>query len=360
MERLKKCINNSGYKIKIRLRKLRTTISILLEYRYTNSEGIRKVTKLTLDSHLTGEKKNFTKERELLKSAHYIRDKYESQLLNKGAQIFDDRLNHSLHSWIEKELKHYKKSSQKPWINLLVHLKKFKPDLDLNEISIEFCENFKDYLLHSTNLAHNSAQTYFTRFRSSLKKAYDRKLIPVNVCQSIKISAKPSEKVFLTLEELRIIESIDHSNKDVKNAFLFSCYSGLRFSDTEKLRFSDIENNHISIKMQKTNEFLRMKLHPKAMQIIELQKRNHQELCFKLGDYQVFWNKFQRFIKKSGLNKKITFHTARHTFATQCISFGVDIYTVSKLLGHKSVSTTQVYAKLIDRKKDAAIDSLRF
>ena len=66
----------------------------------------------------------------------------------------------------------------------------------------------------------------------------------------------------------------------------------------------------------------------------------------------------QQWVKDAGINKHITWHSGRHTFATMALSSGVDLYTVSKLLGHREIRTTQIYAKLIDKKKDGAVDNL--
>lgn len=152
-------------------------------------------------------------------------------------------------------------------------------------------------------------------------------------------------------------------DREIKNAFIFSCYTGLRISDIRELTFDRIRNVYLDFRQQKTQGVERMKLHPKAFEILEEQKerRRHSEdgKIFLLPLDSGTINKVVRnWMKTAGVKKKITFHCSRHTFATMCLTFDIDIYTVSKLLGHRDLKTTQIYAKLIDKKKDEAIDKL--
>lgn len=103
-----------------------------------------------------------------------------------------------------------------------------------------------------------------------------------------------------------------------------------------------------------------MKLHPEALRIVNDKRlvANENDKVFDLKSHQVTTKYLKRWVKDTGINKKITFHCARHTFATLCLTHDIDLYTVSKLLGHRDIKSTQIYAKLIDKKKDEAIDKL--
>jgi len=145
----------------------------------------------------------------------------------------------------------------------------------------------------------------------------------------------------------------------LKNGFLFGCWTGLRLSDIEKLKWSEIQDNYLVFRQKKTKGVERMKLHKNALNILENQKLiSDQSNVFQMPQRATGQRILRDWIRSSGIKKNVTFHSARHTYATLLLTFGVDIYTVSKLLGHKDIKTTQVYAKLIDLKKDEAVDRL--
>ena len=147
----------------------------------------------------------------------------------------------------------------------------------------------------------------------------------------------------------------------MKNAFLFSCFTGLRLSDIESLTTKQIQGGYLHFRQRKTGDMERIKLNPGSLKIIEAQIKTNptsKSNIFYLPSRTHIKRPLRIWIKEAGIDKKITFHSARHTFATLCLTYDVDLYTVSKLLGHKDIQTTQIYAKLIDKKKDDAIDKL--
>ena len=122
-----------------------------------------------------------------------------------------------------------------------------------------------------------------------------------------------------------------------------------------------IHDKYIQFRQQKTGDMERIKLNPDALKIIEEQIKTNligNSNIFNLPSRTHIKRLMRIWIKESQINKKITFHCSRHTFATLCLTYDVDLYTVSKLLGHRDIKTTQIYAKLIDKKKDEAIDKL--
>jgi integrase len=134
-------------------------------------------------------------------------------------------------------------------------------------------------------------------------------------------------------------------------------------SDVEKLKWGDIKDNKIHFRQKKTSGFEYLDLHETALKIMKSTLASNEfpmpeRTIFDLGGKSHVNAHMKEWVKESGINKKITFHSSRHTFATSLLTHGNDLYTVSKLLGHKNVSTTQVYAKVVDELKKKAVESL--
>jgi integrase len=210
-----------------------------------------------------------------------------------------------------------------------------------------------------------SARTYFQVLVSALNKAVKTKLISVNPAIYLDsedkkpIKAEKSKRSYLTIDELRQLIATDCKRKQVKRAFLFACFTGLRISDVKSLRWEDIKeengNKYIEIIMQKTRDNLKLKLNNDALRWMpEGHGKGH---IFMLPDNRATINyNIKTWAKAAGIDKDICFHMSRHTFATMALTLGADLYTVSKLLGHKDISVTQVYADIIDKKKEDALN----
>jgi integrase len=207
----------------------------------------------------------------------------------------------------------------------------------------------------------NSVLSYFTKIRCALKEAHRTRMIKENPALRVKsIKPKETHRQYLTLEELQKLAKTKCDIPQLKKAFLFSALTGLRWSDVKALRWENIKHSETdgwslqyTQKKTKTAEML-----PIAEQAIKLlgEKLEPSEEIFKSLDYNG-WNNFKirEWVMKAGINKQITFHCARHSFATLQLSMNTDIYTVSKMLGHRHLKTTEIYAKVIDKKKiDAA------
>jgi len=163
----------------------------------------------------------------------------------------------------------------------------------------------------------------------------------------------------LTIQEVRKLNRNVCGNKDVKDAFIFSCFTGLRYSDVLNLKWSNIKKDKIEFIQKKTGGVEYLPIAEEAKKILKKKaKSKSNESVFHLPKKPVIWEHIQNWKKAAEIDKKVSFHTARHTFATLSLTMGTDLYTVSKLLGHKSISTTQVYAKIIDKKKVQAINKL--
>jgi integrase len=240
---------------------------------------------------------------------------------------------------------------------------------DLNE---KFCNDFKAFLLTTKSnksskqrLAQNSAVSYFNKLKATLKQAYKDGYIQTDLNAKIStIKQAETQRNFLTIEELNSLVKTECNNPLLKRAALFSALTGLRFSDIQKLVWGELEyiegNGYfIQFKQKKTKGVEMMPISEQAYGLLG----EHKEPTVKVFEgltYSAHQNKhlFQ-WIGAAGITKDITFHCFRHTYATLQLSQGTDIYTVSKMLGHRELKTTQIYAKIIDKTKREAANKIK-
>jgi integrase len=154
----------------------------------------------------------------------------------------------------------------------------------------------------------------------------------------------------------------------VKQAFFFSCFTGLRYSDVDALTWDKVKNGFIEFSQQKTGDAERLPLSDEAKRILKQQEKAEpspnlrrefaKNSVFFMPTQPVVDKQLKAWAKAAALDKRISFHKSRHTFATLSLSAGVDLYTTSKLLGHKNLQTTQIYAQVVDEKKKQAVSML--
>jgi len=245
------------------------------------------------------------------------------------------------------------------------HLEKYRPNgILMKDINMDFLEGFQVHLLSNNKIKQNSKVSYYRKLVAAIKKAHNKKYILENPTKLVKgLKEEETKREYLTLEELRKVAKLDCDIPAYKTAFLFSALTGLRFSDVEKLRKKDIlgskkKGYYIRHKEKKTGSQEALTLSLSAINLIDLAGPKEAPIIPDL-EYSSHNNiKLQEWINKAKIDKKITLHCARHTFATLQLTLGTDLYTVSKLLGHKEIKTTQIYAKIIDKKKQEATDKL--
>jgi len=179
------------------------------------------------------------------------------------------------------------------------------------------------------------------------------------------IKTNEVERVYLTHEELTKLSQAKCSNDEIKKAFLFSCYTGLRFSDLKKLTWEKIKPENGRYKLQyrqkKTGGFEYFPLSETPNKLLNGDSNTinfPNKPVFKIPSIVYYNDVLKKWAKDAGIKKNLSSHVARHTFATLALTNGVDLYTVSKLLGHRDIATTQIYAKIIDKKKEEAVDML--
>jgi site-specific recombinase XerD len=230
------------------------------------------------------------------------------------------------------------------------------------QINKEWLEDFKMFLLK--NLSQNSAASYFNILRHAIHEAKRDKLIfddPLHNVHTPKTIE--SQRDYLTLEELEKLAVTDCKDELYKRVFLFGCLTGLRISDMIKLKWSEIKHSnemgyHIVYTQKKTKNNEVLQINEQARAFLGDEKLS-DEVVFQGLTYSDRNNRMlKHWALDAGVRKNVTFHIARHTFATLQLTHGTDIYVLSKLLGHKKVSTTQIYGKIIDDTKRKAVDNL--
>ena len=239
-----------------------------------------------------------------------------------------------------------------------------RKNLTLSQIDQEWVKGYVAFLSrlkkrNGEDLRPNSRQLYYTTLKTLLRRAYNDNLISDFPAKGIHgIKKEEVRRNYLTIEEIGLLAKTPCRNDTVKRAFLFSCLTGLRMSDVKALRWEDIsmqgKYHRIMFRQQKTQgqEYLDV-----SQQAIELLGKRGSGLVF--GPMPaIITNTLKTWTKAAGINKHITFHCARHTFAVMMLDLDTDLYTVSKLLGHREIRTTQVYAKVLDKNKQAAIDRI--
>jgi integrase len=266
-----------------------------------------------------------------------------------------------------------KASNYDNWVSAFHYLDKYtKGKLKFADLNEKFCNDFKDYLLTTksnksikTTLSQNSAVSYFNKFKASLKQAYKDGYFNFDLNSKISpIKQAETQRNFLTIEELNKLVKTECANPLMKKAALFSALTGLRFSDINKLVWGELEyiegNGYfIKFKQQKTKGAEMLPISEQAFNLLG-ERKQPTDKVFEGLNYSAYENKhLAKWIGLAGIEKDITFHCFRHTFATLQLSKGTDIYTVSKMLGHRELKTTQVYAKIIDQTKREAADKIK-
>lgn len=262
-------------------------------------------------------------------------------------------------------------------LNTVRALKLFRGDyIAFRDVDKEFLSEFTDYLRQMPKaskygvlkaggrLSNNSVVSYYGTLRTAINRAYKEGIITVNPTKEFdfasKVRQEPSRREYLTLDELKTLINTECRHEIVKRAFLFSCLCGLRVSDIRKLRWCDLQRSggrvRIEITMQKTKEPLYLPISDEALKWLpERGEASDSDFIFPLTHEGTVNDTLQHWAKVAGITKHISFHVARHTHATMMLTLGADLYTVSKLLGHKNIATTQIYAKIVDKKKEEAI-----
>lgn len=279
-------------------------------------------------------------------------------------------------------------------------------DVTLTAVDKAFCLGFAEFLLHGykskcgKSIGRVTAANYFGRLNSALNAAVRAGLIAGNPMEKLdeceRIRATARRRNYLTIDEVKRLIDTDCPHPAVKRAFLFSCFCGLRLGDICGLKWRNFVEEQgrwrIDMVMRKTQEPLYLPVSEQAYRWLHddgnakpmagvasagvasadaasagtasasapggsaTTVADADAFVFKLPSCVYINVVLKRWAQAAGIRKNLHFHVARHTFATMMLTLGADLYTTSKLLGHTDIGTTQIYAHIINQKKDAAVD----
>lgn len=263
------------------------------------------------------------------------------------------------------------------WVSCLNHLECYcDPKTKFRDVDYSFVMGFKVYLEQTARtkagkndssnlnfgkpLSQNTKSSYFNKLRACINQAFEERIIPFNPLRGIEsIKTDETERVYLDIDEVKALVKTDCRYPVLKRAFLFSCLTGLRWSDINKLTWDEVQQlgtfTRIVFKQKKTKGQEYLDINSQALEFMGEPDKG-EERVFQGLKYSSWYNvELSKWCMKAGITKDVTFHSGRHTFAVMMLNLGADIYTVSKLLGHKELKTTQIYAKVLDKKKQEAV-----
>ncbi len=286
-----------------------------------------------------------------IRRAEYAQGKYGIKDRSKNKLLFltyYDKL---------KEERYESKGNYDNWDAAQNHLEEYckKKKITFEDIDEEFVIGFKKFLnkartKSNTLLSQNSKYSYYNKFKAALRKAFEDGYTRRNFATTVKGYAQgETAREYLTHEDLQALVQANCKHQVLKSAFIFSCLTGLRWSDIDKLTWSEVrdeeEGTRLIFKQQKTAGQEYQYISNQARQLLG-KRRQKIDRVFKGLKYGAHFNaEILRWCMRAGITKHITFHSARHTHAVLLLENGADIYTVSKILGHKEIRTPRFMRK---------------
>lgn len=315
---------------------------------------------------------------EIITLAKKIRFEREQELLQdkKGYRV---RLKQEVNffDFAQMYIQQYKKHSNrfkaslmsfKAFISQSMRYRCFADCLTLQEVNNEMVKDFAEHL--QENHRGGGAKAYFGDFKQIINFAYKHELITKNPCEGISIRVyDEQQKEVLSEEEITILSETHYpkENPNTKRAFLFSCLCGIRFCDVKRLTFANVDfaNGFLRFEQSKVKgrssaSVVEIPLNETLLNLIgkPQQPKNKKELIFKLASHKCCIKSLERWTKRAGINKHITWHCARHSFGTIAVSKTKDLNTVANLMGHSSLAQVQRYARVLDENKRKALATL--
>lgn len=322
-----------------------------------NKLTMRKTRRQSLGIYIyTHPKSEFEKSfnKEMLTKAEIICAMKQKSIINEEYGFIDEQ---KLKLNFLDFLKKYAQKKRDKYLSLYKHFCLFSHNsCTFEDLNTELCNDFKEYLLHTNTLnsnkqklSINSASAYYNTFRFLLKEAYKKGYLFKNINEHL--TPIPEEEVrieFLTEEEVHKLSQTECEIPVLKQASLFSCLTGLRISDILKLKWENIViapdgEPCLRVKTQKTKTEALLPLSKDTLNICG--KRN-QGLIFNGLKRSMTQAPLKKWIKTAGINKHITFHCFRHTFASLLTAKGVNIFIIQDLMTHSRISSTQRYSKV--------------
>lgn len=240
---------------------------------------------------------------------------------------------------------------------------KYQKIIKPEQLTKDMMVDFTDYLKSRSD--GEGAKSIYQRFKKVINRAIELGHIQKNPCTgvSIKIDEKVLRKDVLSEEEIKRLMATHYANEniEVRRAFIFCLYSGLRFCDVKDLRFTNVDfsNKVLKFEQNKTKGWVVMGLTDDLIDLIGKPRGNRKDdLIFDLPTYESCSHSLKRWVARAGIDKKISWHCARHSFATNILSNGANVKVVQELLGHSSLKYTEKYMRATEKAKLDALSSL--
>jgi len=241
----------------------------------------------------------------------------------------------------------------------------YKECIKPNQITKDMITDFTYYLQSRSH--GEGAHAVYDRFKKVMKYAVEHDIMIKNPCAgiAIKVDTEQLKKDVLSTDEIQQLINTHYINesKEIRRAFIFCCYTGLRFCDVRDLTYKNVDYSNMLLifeqnktKGHSANSGVVIPLNEGLISIIG--KGEKDDVIFDLPTHESCLKSLRRWVKRAGIEKHITWHCARHSFAVNVLNNGANIKTLSSLLGHSSLKHTEKYTRAVDRLKEQAINSL--
>lgn len=372
--------------IKLRVKKLSNSLSLYLDL-YKDSKRQYEFLKLYLNEETDLGVKD--RNRQTLEIANTILHQKIADLNKKGAGFVSPKGKVNLIQYVLFQADEALKKSGNPHgyyytlQSLAKHIELFAgTQTTLLQVDKDFLIGFINYLKTAKNfnykrtgdeekdkdviISQNTQHNLFMKFKYVIRKALKAGIITFNPLDALEDSDKPKAeggtREFLTIDEIKKLITTEFKHDNIKRAFLFCCLVGLRYSDVTSITWNDFEKDNkgdsiLRLKIKKTGREEIFPVSDEALKMLPSQgSAADEDIIFTLPKNDHANKYIKKWVASAGIKKRITFHCSRHTAATLNLSLGTPIETVSKLMGHTKISTTQIYAKIVDEKKKEAVN----
>lgn len=352
--------------------------SIYLDVRVDGNRQYRTLGLYLLpgDDFITCQKNKETLEKaERIKEETIIEKMYARAGLDDRSFLGHTKLVDWMQQYYDKQTADEKaENTRRAILRLQNEIRNFDPDITLMEVDLDFANNFTEYLrtrdaIRSTatgKISNNSVWVSLATVSAALNYARKERIIHRNPFLDAHISSLREETHvgFLTHNEVCRMMDAYCSKPALKTAFMFGCFTGCRYSDIMALTWRNVimDGDHWRLEFTqiKTGEFVSVPLSKMAILYLPKYKKSYSKdrKVFEYIEQPSIKTPLMRWAKRAGITKDLTFHMSRHTFACLGIEAGIDIYTIGKLLGHRSIKSTQVYSDVMDGRKVSAVSLL--
>ena len=342
------------------------TITLMLDIYHNGKRTYERLSHLQLakPSNLLDRESN----KELMQKAEAIRLARAVDLESTNYDIESEAGKNTIITvWMQSYVDAYTKKDKRTVQNVLNRFIKFlqlnkKTGLTFSNITALIIEDFIDYLQEKST--GEGASSYYKRFKKMMKQAYRKRLMKTNVLDFVekKVKGRAKKKDTLTLDELKTIAATKTESNEVRRAALFSCVTGLAWVDIKALTWSKIklESNMLEVvraKQEADNVTVTIPLNKTALTLLS-EAGNPKEYVFNLPSANGANKTLKAWVKRAGIDKKITWHNLRHSYGTNLILNDVDVVTASKLLGHATLIQTNRYVNSAAELKQKATEKI--